>query len=496
MKLNIFSIPIDKVAALKEKLAQVNMAVIHSSEIGDWNTSFFFSKIPDPVEIPWINNYPTIFNDEEKPTNQIHYGAYLWEKDEVCFVLSFGKSHFYLRQFADSDFGLQMATRIANQDDVTQKAARKFVGTKKREVRSYAKETPIDIESGESVDYIQSSIISEHQDQLGKIGKFGTSLLLTLDIDPTGIPAIFDSLHTTMQQPQKFQLPKIEIIRDLGKIAEFDQRLLKQFHNIDSNASFSDETHHIVGIDFIFPSNQKYSFKINRHETQELESVDIFALKKFINQYSIGDDEILNIRVKIIPEDAKPHSKTLKQSLDFILDDERVMLADGEWKEFNEDYLTQLHLYIDGMIAIDTSLEDDFNEISIDEPTFNKNAESYGYTFADKDFKIIELPGHKIEAWDLKKNTTVYAVKFGPAQKLGYVCQQAIATLEVMRNKPDYRSKLGFDTYCLWLGITNVNQPDKLSDIGSIIFKQNLETWARKCLEMGIKPIVRISKKV
>lgn len=496
MKLNIFSIPRDKVATLKEKLIAVKMEIVHSSEIGGWNTTFFFSKTPDPVEISWINHYPAIFNKEEMPTNKIHYGAYLWEKDGVCFGLSFGKSHFYFRQYADSDFGLQIATRIANKEDVTQKAARKFVGKKKREVRSYSKKSPIDIESGESVDYIQSSIISVYQGKFGKVGKFGTSLLLIMDVDPTEIPNILYNLHQTSIEDPKFKLPKIEIIKDLGRIAIYDARLVERIKSIDPNASFSNESHYIVGIDFIFPSSQRYELKFNRQKTSELESVDIYTLKTFINDNSINDDEILDIRVKIIQDDARPYSKTLKQSLDFTLDDERVMLADGEWKEFNEDYLTQLHTYIDSVITIDTTLENDLKEISTDEPTFNLNAKQYGYTVADTDFSILGLHGHTIEAWDLKKDKTAYAVKFGTAQKLGYICDQAINTLEIMRNAPEYRSALNFETYCLWLGITRVNLPAKLSEIGSIIFKQKLEAWARKCREMGINPTVRLSKKI
>lgn len=204
----------------------------------------------------------------------------------------------------------------------------------------------------------------------------------------------------------------------------------------------------------------------------------------------------MDIRVKILQDDARPYSKTLKQSLDFTLDDERVMLADGEWKEFNEDYLTQLHTYIDDVITIDPTLEDDLKEISADEPTFNTNAQQHGYTHADTDFSILGLPGHTVEAWDLKKDKTAYAVKFGSAQKLGYVCDQAVNTLEIMRNAPEYRSTLDFDAYCLWLGIERVNMPNKLSEIASIIFKQKIETWARKCREMGISPLVRLSKKI
>jgi uncharacterized protein (TIGR04141 family) len=496
MKLNIFSIPTDKVTKLKEKLLSVKMEAIHSAEVEGWNTTFFFSKTPDPVEIPWLNHYPEIFGSELKPTNNVYYGTYLWERGATCFGLSFGKSHFYLRQYSDSDFGLQIATRIGNKEDVTQKAARKFVGNKKREVRSYAKDSPIDIESGESVDYIQSAIIEEHQGKFGKIGKFGTSLLLTIDVDANAIPHILNDISEIRQAEQKFKLPKIEIIKDEGRISIYDTRLVNRLMGSIHNAAFNDESHYIVGIDFIFPSNQRYALKFHHIETPELESVDIPILKRFVDEHNISKNEILDIRVKVMRDDARSYSRTLKQSLEFVMDDERVMLADGEWKEFNEDYLNQLHKYIDEVIVIDTALEDSLKEVDSDEPTFNLNIQQFGYVFADKNYDILKLPGHKIEAWDFNKGKASYAVKFGNAQELGYVCGQAVNVLELMRNVPGVRSVLDCEEYCLWLVMERGTLPAKLSDISSIIFKQKLEDWARKCRELGIKPTVRLSKRI
>ena len=102
-----------------------------------------------------------------------------------------------------------------------------------------------------------------------------------------------------------------------------------------------------------------------------------------------------------------------------------------------------------------------------------------------------------MEAWDSKKEDTVYAIKFGSTQKLGYVCDQANATLELITKKANIK-KLDedFKSYCLWIGVENKNIPEKLSAIKSIIFKQKIESWARKCSEFGITPKVKISKHI
>jgi hypothetical protein len=160
---------------------------------------------------------------------------------------------------------------------------------------------------------------------------------------------------------------------------------------------------------------------------------------------------------------------------------------------FNQDYNDQLDDYIDG-IELET-VESDLAEINpMSESDFNKSLESRGYSNADKDFSKIKIPKTTlVEAWDLQKDDTVYAVKFGTPQKVGYVCDQSTNTLELFNKKSNIK-KLGisFKSYCLWIGLDRDTKITKLSEIKSIIFKQKIESWARKCWEYGIEPKIKI----
>jgi hypothetical protein len=108
------------------------------------------------------------------------------------------------------------------------------------------------------------------------------------------------------------------------------------------------------------------------------------------------------------------------------VDGENVMLTQGRWVRFNEDYIDQLNTYVDGIAMEET--ESQFQQLSGAEDVFNKSNEigARGYEDADKDFSKIKTSASTlVEAWDLHKGGTVYAVKFGTAQKVGYVCDQA-----------------------------------------------------------------------
>jgi hypothetical protein len=102
--------------------------------------------------------------------------------------------------------------------------------------------------------------------------------------------------------------------------------------------------------------------------------------------------------------------------------------------------------------------------------------------------------GTSIEAWDLQKDETVYAVKIGTPQKLGYVCDQSINTLELIKKKVNVKKlDTNFKNYCIWIVLDRAEKINKISEIKSIIFKQKVESWARRCFEFGITPKIKIS---
>jgi hypothetical protein len=200
------------------------------------------------------------------------------------------------------------------------------------------------------------------------------------------------------------------------------------------------------------------------------------------------------------PDDRPPYSLDLKNSMDFVCDDDRVILSAGKWMYFNQDYLDFLDEYLDGITA--DEVEPDFSAITINEPTFNdptlNNAlERFGYTTADKNFDIlVTRAATPVESWDLKKGDCVYAVKFGTAQKLGYVVDQANNVLEILRNRAGVRKIPDFRRYCLWFGYEAKKPLDRISQSGSIILKQKIEAWARHATNLRIEPVIKISQKV
>lgn len=496
MKLNIFLIPSQEVVLLRFKLRARRMEVLREVEFDGWEGEFYFSKEPDPQEIPWAEHFHGYF-DGELPTNTNHYAAFVLTKGGSCYALSFGKSHFYLRPHSDFDFGIELAKRIANEYDIRQTASKRFQGKRKKYIRSYAADSLLDIESGESVDYLQAAIIPASRGDFGKVGKFGTSAQLTVDISAAHLGSFLIKLEAERAKPACFKVPRTMIIKDEAEQERYDKLLVAELMAPASQSDFSHNSYDLYGIDFIFSNHGRFYLRSAGRPDGEFEELGTADLKAYIAQYYIPAGEVLSIRVVHEEEGRPKYSKSIKEALDFIVDRERVLLTNGRWVRFNQDYLEFLDEFL-ATVEVETP-EDEFTTVSGGEPAFNRSPQvrDAGYELADTDFDIFKTRSSTpIEAWDLKKGSRVYAVKFGTPQKLGYVCDQATEVLELLRNRASVKQVPDFGEYCLWLGYKSKKPLESIMNSGSIILKQKIELWARRARELGIVPVLKISQKV
>jgi uncharacterized protein (TIGR04141 family) len=497
VKVNIFCIVPAEIDSMKSKLATSGMEVIKQVTQQGWDGWFYYSSNPIPGVISWVDTFKSYFEDRPVPKNWNYYAAFVFQKDDKCYVLSYGKTHFYLRPYCDFDFGIELAKRSADEDDIKQTASKRFQGKKKKDIKSYTNNTRLDVESGESVDYLQSAIVESRRGVFGKSGKFGTSTLLSIDRTPSEIGHFLTELDAVMSEPAQFKLPRTTIITDETEIAAYDQLLIDELKAEVGTTDFTQNSYDLYGVDFVFSSDGTFELRCPGRPNEELDELKISYLKMYIAANNIPDQDVLRIKIKHIPEDRPPYTCGIKEAIDFIIDKERIILSHGKWMRFNQDYLDFLDEYISDIPV--EEVEPQFADIVLDEGDFNTSAEiaAAGYQVADKDFEIFRTRAKTpIEAWDLSRGKTVYAVKFGTAQKLNYVCDQAALVLELMRNTAEVKQIPDFRRYCLWLGYRAKNRLDNIKYSGSIILKQKVETWARKCRELGIEPVLKISRKL
>lgn len=498
MRLNIFRIAASDLDPMKAKLADSGLSPIKNVQQDGWSGTFYFSSNPSPIPVSWAEAYKDYFDGGSAPANQNYYAAFVFTKNSQCYVISHGKAHFYLRPFCDYDFGIEVAKRIANESDIRQTSSRRFQGRRKKDIRSFTYNTRLDVESGESVDYIQAAIIPEFRDVFGKVGQFGSSVRLALAISASDLGEFLSSLQAQLAEPARFELPRTTLIVEPAEVERYDDLLIKELTSEIGTTEFAHNSYDLYGVDFVFGSEGLSTLSCPGYPRRALEKLDIKDLKLYIKDKGIARGDLLGIKVRRQPEDAPGYTQKIKEALDFVADEDRVVLTNGRWMHFNQDYLDFLDDFL-REIAVE-EVEPEFKEIGgIEEGNFNISdaIKMRGYKVADKDFSILKTRAStQIEAWDLHKGSRVYAVKFGTAQKLGYICDQASLTLELLRNRAGVREIPKFESYCLWLGYRSQKPLNSIADTGSIILKQKIEIWARRARDLGVEPVVKISRKI
>ena len=494
MRLNIFKIPPDQVKPLRAKLTDKGMTSIKELDLDGWSGNFLFSESPLPGHIPWITTFAEYFGGR-KFYNRSYFATMLLEKEASCYVLSFGKSHFYVRPHCDYDFGIELSKRIADEDDIAQTSARRFQGKQKKDIRSFGGRARLNIPPGESVDFLQAAIIPSKTKTYGTSGKFGASALVAPTITPDEVGTFLTGLDAEMENKERFKLPRTIVLTDDDEVSRYDEKLLDELTAPIGTSDIATDTFDLFGVDFVFSSVGSFTLKCGHYKGINLEQLTMRDVKEYISSKEIPRKNLLQLRVTHRRDGEPDFTQSIKEAVDFICDEDRVVLTNGKWLKFNQDYLEYLDESIRQILVEET--EPDLLEIADAEGDFNAKLEDLGYEVADKDFTIFQTRSPTpVEAWDLRKDSTVYAVKFGTPQKLNYVCDQAMNVLELIHNRANVKKIPDFERYCLWLGYRAKKRPNNLADSGSIILKQKVDAWARRCEELGIIPTLKLSLKL
>ncbi|SFE23114.1 sporadically distributed protein, TIGR04141 family [Actinopolyspora alba] len=495
MKLNIFSVLPEEIARLRDKLESVEMSVIASGSQDGWEYQLYYSPGESGRQVPWVKHLEKYFESTVIPESKSPFAVFLFTKADKCFAISYGKSHFYIRPLCDYDFGIDLAKRIAREDDIRQTSSQRFTGRQRKSIRSFSEETQLSVESGESVDYIRAGILNEHITRFGKMGQFGSSAQLTVEIGPDEIGTLLNDIEHVLTESEKFKLPRTTRLTEADEIEKFEEKLLDALEGKSSGTEFAENSYDLYGVDFVFAGIGSYTIK-HKSKTQPVQELALENLQDFIRRNSIHRDQIFSIRI-VHERDGNPaYTNELKRDLEFVADDDdRVALNNGRWVRFNQDYLDFLDSFVANIEVEPT--EEDFSEVKGREDEFTKMcANKWGYELADKDFEIFRTRSStSVEAWDLKRDSTVYAVKFGSAQKLSYVCDQAMNIVNLLGNRANRDTIPDFDRYCLWLGYESKLGLTSIEQSRSIILKQKIEAWARAAKNLGITPVIKLSRK-
>jgi uncharacterized protein (TIGR04141 family) len=514
-KYNIYKIIRSKLDELIFKFESVGLKKVSSRIIDNYYFDFYFSKEPPEISIWWVKVYNDFIPKEETPKNLAYFASLLIYNDDVCYAVSMGKSHFYLKNYCDLDFGLNLAERIIDETKLTIKNAKYFSINKSKTITTYRGPSRIDYDSGESFHYIKAKTIDEKT--WGRTVSFGHSVCFNLNIKPDQLAQLISLIEETLKKPKILTLPRIEMIKDKESIKELDRKLALAIEKKEPNIQIDEVT--MSGVDFIFSDKSNYTIYLKGKQECKLETEELTmpVLHEFLKKYNINlYEELENIKIKAINENQKPYTESLKHYIDFV-DAEKHCLMDGKWYKFNQDYVAYLEKEVNGILneydPKDDLMMDEYNEYlsrtgqdskkMYKEKYFNAMQEQKGYRLLDREIEKFKNK-YSVEKMDLYKDGTLFFVKIGTPQKLSYVINQSLATLEILKNEKEFMKVDGEiinpKRFCLWLVLDRThrlsllpNGQCKISEIESLIFHMKLVEWKKEVIRAGLEPYIKIN---
>jgi len=331
-KFNLYKIYPEQLEKLIEKLTSVGLTKIGSKNIDGFTLDFYFSDEPDAIDIWWTDVYKDFFGEREKPKNKIYFATLLIYNSKVVYAVSLGKSHFYLKHFCDSDFGLKLAERIADDTNPKIKNAKFCKSRKNKIITTYQEGSGIDFDSGESLHYLRAKTIDK--DNWGKTASFGHSAQFSIEIKPEELPNFIKKIEETLNQNPRIKLPKVILVSDEETQSKLDSLLAKVLTGSPQLSTVQEGDITLSGVDFIFSDQYEYSFYMrgDRDSHTDKGELTLDRLRQFISEKNINLKTQLNeIKVKVHNEFGRDFSVSLKETLDFVEEKERYCLIDGKW---------------------------------------------------------------------------------------------------------------------------------------------------------------------
>lgn len=514
--INIFRVDRDKVSELNSSLSIYNCIDKGNKTINNVEFEYELYKSENEekrkVSWEWIVNE---FGEELDKIDSSPSGLLRLNLNNNIYLLSFGHSFFFAEKHCDKDFGFDFAKRIKYEQI---KTTTLVVPNSRRNkmVNTYNNYTELDYDSGESFIKIKTKILDmELLKYISPVVEIGSSIKCNLKKEKIdSIISLLIEVENILEKKVINSIPLFNKVKNSRLIDILESSLVKNIDPKSLNVSLS-ELDIIGAIEIFNNSSDSYELRYKKH-VRYIGELNINEIGLFIKDFNISSDEVLSIKVKCC-NDGNSYTKVLHDCIDYIDDDNKCLLCNGVWYQYNNDYIESINeslkkikcIYDDCYDFLESEYDRYFESKKKTNPKLTKNSlykekafnmlreEKDGFTNYDR--KNFVLDRHKFEPMDLYKDGTMYAVKIGnSSSKLDYAVDQSLVSLKLYE-KGELENMPVIDTVGIWLllerneHIEDKNGQPDLSQLKMLALKARIVAWAREVLLSGKKPQIRIN---
>lgn len=154
------------------------------------------------------------------------------------------------------------------------------------------------------------------------------------------------TIDEELEAQERFKLPRTLVLSEKEEIARYDEKLIDELISPVGVSDIATDTFDLFGVDFVFSSSGSFTLKCGHYKALETDRLTMKAVKEYISDKRIPRDKVLALKISHHREEDPDFTQTIKEAVDYICDEDRVVLRGGKWLKFNEDYLEALDVAI------------------------------------------------------------------------------------------------------------------------------------------------------
>ena len=519
---NIYKIQKNIESDLKKELAKIS-TLENSISVKGFQIDFYLNF--EKNEMWWIDYYSKWISPDRKSSltedlqNKSYFGAVVLSNKNICYTISLGKTHFYIRKYCEYDFGIRFARNIIDKNNVTLLNSNTFGGNKIKSINSFSTNSSLEPESGEAIMSIKGGTMmsladgSKVDDFLGAFISCGDSISISLEeFALEKLPDLILFIEKVSKEKALFDLPTSRKETDPNICKKLDEELAQKILQNSNEVNFS-EIPHSDCVGFLCRGDFYIKYLLCKRTQIEINDGLFFnnIKKKFIEKgIDYNKENILASKVKVQNQFGVDELKPIKYFLDYV-NSEKYYLNEGHWHHFNQKYMEFIDNSID-LLTIDFKTEydnpyKDYNAWLIQtksdkkvwyfEKYFNEHIMTKsGFTNIDRKVSLShddEFRRYKLEIADSLNGDLLAFVKRGTCQTLNYVVDQSLTSFKYLQERNWQFESEGIQVkvkrMCLVL-IFERHKFSKMTEIESLILKIKLNEWRKKLIGSNIEPLI------
>ncbi len=350
---NIYRIDIQKTDEFKEFLIERQFEEIPLKDSTLYEPSGFsfelmFCDKDNKKGSPWVRLLSECSEWDLTQELKIYGAALICKNTTSCFIVSYGNAHFYLSNYCDYNFGIQIAERLLNLESVKAQQNISHGGKLSKTHIDYLSGTTLAYRGGEIPTYIKGSTINDKI--WGKSINCGISAQFKWEEKPLALGKKLTLLEEALNTEATISLPRLIALdddNDSDKINELFNLLSKAIDEYNSETSkfsfINVPSFYLIGTKIIQNDSIKFKLTCDRKHSEYDGELSIAAIQNFLSEKNLDIyTSVRNIKLSVeYGNDQWTPYKPLTEYLEFITED-NFCLRNGRWCSFNNSYIEQV----------------------------------------------------------------------------------------------------------------------------------------------------------